>query len=194
MAAEQTAKLEAVDSGDAKQQEASWHPGQGAHVVILKSGEGYFGIDINLVQAIVLMQEITAVPGSVSYIAGMTDLRGRIIPVAEFATLLGSDPGERGDETRILVVEHGGDHIGLIVDAVTEVMMVDGGKIEDVANIGAQDYDFIVAVAKLEEHLVSLVDVDRLLVFANSETIAVKGQRRPDILADFATHAQRSAA
>lgn len=149
---------------------STWRTGEDAHVVILRSGEGFFGIDINMVQEIVLMQEITNVPASASHIAGMTDLRGRVVPVADFATLLGREPFEQTDETRMLVVEQGGGHIGLIVDAVTEVMMVDGEKIEDATKIGAQDHGFIVAVAKLESHLVALVDIDALFVSAGSDS------------------------
>jgi purine-binding chemotaxis protein CheW len=150
--------------------EANAHAEQGsgrdAHIVILKSGDGYFGIDINTVQEIVLMQEITEIPGSPHYIAGMTDLRGRVIPVAEFATLLGHQPGERTDDTRILVVEYGDGHIGLVVDAVTEVMLVDGDKIQEASTLGAQEHVSVTAVAKLEDYLVSLVDVSRILIAA----------------------------
>lgn len=167
-----TAQPEVANAGPAGSGHSSWRTGENAHVVILKSGEGYFGIDINLVQEIVLMQEITKVPGSASHVAGMTDLRGRVVPVAEFATLLEQEPSEPTDETRILVVEHGDGHIGLIVDAVTEVMMVDGEKIEDAKTIGAQEHEFIVAVAKLDEHLVSLVDMRRILPSPEKEFLA----------------------
>lgn len=164
MAAKQT-------TAKASSSEPTWRTGQDAHVVILRSGDGFFGIDINLVQEIVLMQDITEVPGSADYVAGMTDLRGRVVPVAEFARLIECELSEHSDDTRILVVENDGGHIGLVVDAVTEVMMVPGEKIEDAATIGANDHDFIVAVAKLDDHLVSLVDVFSLLLSAaNSGT------------------------
>ena len=143
--------------------QANWSTGEAAHIVILKSGEGYFGIDINIVQEIVLMQDITKVPGSANYIAGMTDLRGRVIPVTEFATLLGHEPSERSEDTRILVVEHGTAHIGFIVDAVTEVMLVEGDKIEGATSAGASDHDYIVGVAKLDGNLVALVNTNSLL-------------------------------
>ncbi len=168
-----TAKLQTVEVGSNARQQSEKRAGRDAHIVILKSGDGYFGIDINIVQEIVLMQEITDVPGSASHIAGMTDLRGRVIPVTEFATLLAHEPSERNDDTRILVVEHGDGHIGFIVDAVTEVMLVDGEKIEDASSAGAQEHEFIVGVAKMEDHLVSLVDVERLLAAADRETETV---------------------
>ncbi len=164
MAAKQT-------SAKASSSEPTWRTGQDAHVVILRSGEGFFGIDINLVQEIVLMQEITDVPGSADYVAGMTDLRGRVVPVAQFARLIDCDPSEPSDDTRILVVENEGGHIGLVVDAVTEVMMVPGEKIEDAATIGSSDHDFIVAVAKLEDHLVSLVDIGKILLSAANSKV-----------------------
>jgi purine-binding chemotaxis protein CheW len=141
--------------------------GTNAHIVIFRSGTGYFGIDIGIVQEIVLMQEITPIPGSASYVAGMTDLRGRVIPVAAFTELLGMEPSARTDETRILVVENGSGHIGFIVDAVSEVMMVDGQHIEDASALGSREHDFIAAIAKLPEHLVSLVDTARLLEAAD---------------------------
>lgn len=144
--------------------------GKDAHIVILKFGDAYFGIDINIVQEIVLMQDITEVPGSSAHIAGMTDLRGRVIPVAEFATLLGRTPSERNDDTRILVVEHGKGHIGLVVDAVSEVLLVDGSKIEDASSAGASEHEFITGVAKMEAHLVSLVNIESLLTAAGART------------------------
>jgi len=155
--------------------DANGSPRTDAHIVIFKSGEGYFGIDIGIVQEIVLMQEITPIPGSASYIAGMTDLRGRVIPVAAFTTLLGIPTTEFNDDTRILVVENGAGHTGFIVDAVTEVMMVGEARIEDASSLGSREHDFIVGIAKLEEHLVSLVDVTRLLASADrdsTETVA----------------------
>ncbi len=152
---------------------AGFGSGKNAHIVIFKSGNGFFAIDIGIVQEIVLMQEITPIPGGAPYIAGMTDLRGRVISVAAFTELLGIAPSERTDDTRILVVENGGGHVGFIVNAVSEVMMVDGSRIEDASALGSRDHDFIVGVAKLEEHLVSLVDVPRLLIAADRDAAAL---------------------
>jgi purine-binding chemotaxis protein CheW len=149
--------------------EAAFGSGKNAHIVIFRSSEGFFGIDIGIVQEIVLMQEITPIPGSASYVAGMTDLRGRVIPVTAFSALLGFPPAEPTDETRILVVENGAGHIGFIVDEVTVVMMVDGAQIEDSSALGTREHDFIVGVAKLEDHLVALVDVARLLAAVDRE-------------------------
>jgi purine-binding chemotaxis protein CheW len=149
--------------------DAGFRPGKAAHLVIFKSGIGYFGIDIKIVQEIILMQEITPIPASAPYIAGMTDLRGRVIPVAAFTALLGIEPTAVTDRTRILVVENAAGYLGFVVDAVTEVMMVDGARIEDASACGAREHGFIVAIAKLEEYLVSLVDVPRLLALADRE-------------------------
>jgi purine-binding chemotaxis protein CheW len=164
--ARKPAKLRIAETDADARPESDQRTVQNAHVVIVRSGDSYFGIDINVVQEIVLMQEITEIPGSPPYMAGMTDLRGRVVPVAEFAVLLGNEPSERNDDTRILVVEHGEGHTGLVVDAVTEVTLVDSEKIEDATTVGAQNHEFIVAVAKLEDRLVSLLDIDRLLASA----------------------------
>ena len=161
-----TVQIEEVATGRSESRHSAWRTGENAHVVILKSGDGYFGIDINLVQEIVLMQEITHVPGSAAHMAGMTDLRGRVVPVAEFAILLGQEPGDRTDDTRILVVEDGGSHIRLIVDAVTEVLLVDGAQIEQATTIGSLKHEFIFAVAKLDGYLVSLLDIELLIEMA----------------------------
>lgn len=160
----------ATIDGDALRQAERASARGSAHIVIFKSGEGFFGIDIGIVQEIVLMQEITLIPGSASYIAGMTDLRGRVIPVAAFTSLLGINATQVDDDTRILVVENGAGHTGFIVDAVSEVMMVDNGRIEDAAGLGSREHDFIVGIAKLEEHLVSLIDVTRLLAAADRQS------------------------
>jgi purine-binding chemotaxis protein CheW len=173
VAAEPTAVAEAAGAATVAEAPDGFGSGKNAHIVIFQSGNGFFGIDIGMVQEIVLMQEITPIPGGAPYIAGMTDLRGRVIPVAAFTELLGIAPSEQTDDTRILVVENAGGHIGFIVNAVSEVMMVDGSRIEDASALGAREHDFIVGVAKLEEHLVSLVDVPRLLVAADRGAAAL---------------------
>ncbi len=105
-----TTQLETVKAGQTEARKPDWGAGTNAHIGILRSDDGFFGVDINLVQEIVLMQALTEVPGSADHVVGMTDLHGRVVPVAEFSRLLGYEPGERTDETRILVVEDGGPH------------------------------------------------------------------------------------
>jgi purine-binding chemotaxis protein CheW len=165
--------LRAIVAGEAEAEIASFGAGNKAHIVIFRSGAGSFGIDIGIVQEIVLMLEITPIPGGASYVAGMTDLRGRVIPVAAFTDLLGIATSPRTDNTRILVVESASGHLGLIVDAVSEVMVVDGSMIEDARSLGSREHDFIVGVAKLEDQLVSLVDVPRLLAAADRTNVAL---------------------
>ncbi len=109
------------------------------------------------------MLPLTDAPGNASQIAGMADLRGLTIPVAEFTTLLGYPPSERTADTRILIVERGGSHTGLIVDAVTEVKPLNADEMVIGASMRPQNHDAIVGVARMEDQLVSLVTVERLL-------------------------------
>src|SRR5688500_4488753 len=88
-------------------------------VVLELAGEGY-AIEISTIQEIIRMQPITRIPNGPGWIEGVTNLRGRVIPVLDLRRRLGLPAGEVTRRCRIVVAELGGHTLGLVVDAVSE--------------------------------------------------------------------------
>jgi purine-binding chemotaxis protein CheW len=134
------------------------------HLVIFRLGSESFGIDIQIVQEIVRMQAITPIPGAHTWIEGVTNLRGRVVAVIDLRTRCGITASEHTAETRIVVANSERGAIGLIVDAVTEVLRIPGASIDEPEDIlGVVANGHIRAIARLDDRLVSLVNLEVLL-------------------------------
>ena len=83
-----------------------------------------YGVDIGAIREIIRMQDITQVPGTPAFVEGVVNLRGKVNPVVDLRKRFGLPVGERSADNRIVVVDIGGQDIGMIVDAVTEVMRI----------------------------------------------------------------------
>lgn len=140
------------------------HSSSEEHVVIFRLGKEYYALDIQAVQEIVRMQAITAIPGTDSWVEGITNLRGRVVPVIDLRKRCNVDLSEYTPETRIVVVSSATGMVGLIVDAVTEVMRIPSDQVEvpgSVVNVSENTY--LRAIAKLDDRLVSLMDLSGVL-------------------------------
>jgi purine-binding chemotaxis protein CheW len=133
-------------------------------LVVFQLANETYGVDIAQVSEIRELQKITRVPRCPEFIEGIINLRGRIIPVVDLRTRFGLPAEEWTANTRIVVVEIGGNTIGVIVDAVLEVLNIHSEAIEPpppvIANL---DSDFLFGVAKLDQRLIILLDLDRVL-------------------------------
>lgn len=134
------------------------------HVVIFRLADEFYALDIQAVQEIVRMQAITAIPGSDPWVEGITNLRGRVVPVIDLRRRCGIFASEHTPETRIVVVSSASGMVGLIVDAVSEVMRIPGEQVEQPSSIvSGIDNAYLRGIAKLEDRLVSLVDLSGVL-------------------------------
>jgi len=88
-----------------------------------------FGIDARLVLEVVKVGELTAVHGAPPGVCGVRNLRGRIVTVVDMAVHLGLGAVEIGPETRLLIMEHQGEPLGFLVDAVTDAIALDMKRI-----------------------------------------------------------------
>jgi len=133
-------------------------------VIYLLAGE-QFGIEITAVESIIKMQEITVVPQSPDFVEGLTNLRGDVLPVIDLRKRFGIRPSKNLDEERIVVVEGDGQQVGMIVDAVTEVLTVEGEAIEPPSSLVlGNNIDFISGIAKVDDQLVTIIDLKKVLV------------------------------
>jgi len=127
-------------------------------------GQEEFGLDILKVQEINRMAEITRVPHAPSYVRGVVNLRGKVIPVIDLRHRFGLPEKEADQHTRIIVVELGTRTIGFIVDSVREVLRIPASVTEPPPPmVLGESSEYIQAVGKLDDRLLVLVDLDKLI-------------------------------
>lgn len=131
-----------------------------------------FGVDILKVQEIIRTVEITRVPKSPEFVEGVINLRGKIVPVIDLRRRFGIEKKVHDNETRIIVVELPDKVVGFLVDKVKEVIRVEKSVIEPppelTTNINA---NYITGVAKLQDRLLILLDLDKVLSSEEQEHI-----------------------
>ncbi len=133
-------------------------------LVGFKIGDEEYAVDILMVQEIIRMMQVTKVPNAPDFVDGVINLRGKIIPVIDLRSKLGLKRKETDKDKRIIVVEVSNKTVGFIVDAVTEVLRIPSSITEPppdiITNVRSE---FIKAVGKLEDRLLILIDLEKIL-------------------------------
>ncbi|RME26985.1 MAG: chemotaxis protein CheW [Candidatus Zixiibacteriota bacterium] len=133
-------------------------------LVSFNIGSEEFGVDILKVQEINRMVEITKVPQAPHYVEGVINLRGKVIPIVDLRKRFNMELKEPDKNTRIVVVDISGNIIGMIVDAVSEVLRLPAGTIEPPPEIATGvNAEYIKGVAKLEDRLLIFLDLSRVI-------------------------------
>lgn len=131
-----------------------------------------YGVEIMKVREIILMGEITMIPQTTDYVKGVINLRSTVIPIVDLRLRFGLEAERYTEETRIMVVNVEGTEIGIIVDAVTEVLRITKDQIVSppptVAGLGQE---YLSGLAKLEDRLLILLDLDRVLGDAGKQVV-----------------------
>jgi purine-binding chemotaxis protein CheW len=139
-------------------------------MVSFRLAQEEYGIEITKVQEIILMGEITRVPQTPPFIKGLINLRSTVIPIVDLRLRFGMPQEDPTDETRIMVVNVAGKTIGIIVDAVNEVLRISRDQIAPppptVAGLG---HEYLTGLAKLDKRLLILLDIDKILGAEESE-------------------------
>ena len=146
------------------------HEGDLLQLVTFRIGDEEFGVDILSVQEIIRLMQITMVPHAASFIEGVINLRGKVIPVVNMRTRFNMPALEHDGNTRIVVMEFNQKIVGFLVDGVSEVLRIPASTVEPappvVCGIGSE---YIRGVGKLEDRLLILLDVDTLLSDMNAD-------------------------
>jgi len=133
-------------------------------LVSFKIEDAEFGVDILRVQEINKMMELTSVPNTPHFVEGVVNLRGRIIPVINLRSRLGLEVKKYDSETRIIVVELNDKTLGFIVDEVKEVLRIPKSITEQPPEVvSGVDATYITAIGKLEDRLLILLDLTKIL-------------------------------
>lgn len=139
-------------------------------LVTFRIGEEEFGVDILAVQEIIRLVPITPVPRAPMDIAGVINLRGKVIPVVNMRSRFSLPARDASPQTRIVVMESEEKIVGFLVDAVSEVLRIPVTTVEDpppvVAGIGSE---YIRGVGKLAERLLILLDLNRLMAHLDTD-------------------------
>jgi purine-binding chemotaxis protein CheW len=142
----------------------SGHSADQLQLVSFTVGDELFAVDILSVQEINRMMELTKVPQSSDGIEGVINLRGRIIPILDLRVQFGLASSGLDENSRIVVVEVRGNTVGFIVDSVHEVLRIDRSIIEPTPRMTTSiDSSYVDGVAKLEDDLLILLDLNNLL-------------------------------
>ena len=132
-------------------------------IVVCRLGDESYGLDIASVYEIIRFQDSTAVPTAPAFVDGVINLRGRIIPVVDMASRFGLSRSELTRSTRIIVAGTSAMRVGLVVDAVTEVLMVSEDAVEPTPEaVSGAESGYIRGIAKLAGQLVILLDLSAL--------------------------------
>lgn len=123
-----------------------------------------FGVNILAVREIIRPVDITRVPHAPEFVEGVINLRGRILPVIDLRTRFGFPEREHDEDTRIVVIEMESQVVGFMADSVCEVLRVDATTIEPAPELAVGiDGEYLCGVAKLDDHLLILLDLEGVL-------------------------------
>ena len=123
-----------------------------------------YAVDILKVQEINRMKEITRVPNTPAYVEGVINLRGKVIPVINLRSKFSLTGKDNDTQSRIMIMDIQGITIGLVVDSVSEVLRIPASIVEATPPMASDiNTEFITGIAKLEDRLIILLDVDRLM-------------------------------
>jgi len=139
--------------------------GQTIQVVGFRLGGEEFAVPILTVREIDHVPQVTRMPESPHFVEGITNLRGRVVPVINTAVRFGVSLAEEvsSEARRIVVIDLGATPAAFIVDEVTQIRRIEAACISPAPNARGAADDFIAGIAKLESHLVILLDPSRMV-------------------------------
>jgi purine-binding chemotaxis protein CheW len=133
-------------------------------LVVFELTDEFYGVDIAAVESIIKMQAVTKLPHAPDFVEGVTNLRGKVLPVIDLNKRFGLPRQSPGKDGRIIVVSIEGIQVGMIVDSVSEVLTLSEQVVEPTPTIATSvDSTFITGIAKLEDRLVILLDLKKVL-------------------------------
>lgn len=139
-------------------------------LVVFELASKYYGVDIGNIRDIIRMQAVTKVPGAPSFVEGVINLRGKLIPVVDLRKRLGLAVSEPTSKSRIVWVTINGQDVGVIADAVTEVLRIPLALIEPPSSmVSSVDSDYLRGIARLENRQIILLNLSKVLAVIDDQ-------------------------
>lgn len=144
------------------------------HVFFNLASERY-ALGIEKIQEILKPKDITEIPRTADYLCGIVNLRGRIVPVVDLRMRMGMPKKAITKSSRIIIVRHGEEPIGMLVDEVLSVHPIPEGKIESPPqSVGEQlEQGFLLGVVNMDGVVVIVLDSEKILRKQKTGTVSV---------------------
>jgi purine-binding chemotaxis protein CheW len=143
-------------------------------VVFDLAGEQY-GVEIDSIESIIKCQAVSKLPGTPHFLEGVTNLRGKVIPVLDLRKRIGLEAIPISSDSRIMVITTYNIRFGVIVDGVSEVVHIPEEQVEPVPGILSNgSTEFITGLAKWNDGLITLVNLGILLTHDEIHQVFVK--------------------
>lgn len=137
--------------------------------VIFKLANQFYGIDIYNVQVIEKVSSFTRVPNAESFVKGVINLRGEVVPVINLGERFGIASSDDNHESRIIIVSIKDILIGLVVDSSSEVLTLNKDDIDDTPALGEKaTEDYIKCIGKKDGRLIMLLDLEKVIGITDS--------------------------
>ncbi len=148
--------------GDATEQLGDIH--NVSQIVSFRLANEEYGLDIMRVQEIILMGQITRMPEVPDFVCGLINLRGHVIPIVDLRRRFHLPAADIDEHTRIIVVNVGGQTLGMVVDAVNEVLRISSDQIEPPpSSVAGIDHAYINGLVKFDDKLLILLSIENIL-------------------------------
>lgn len=137
--------------------------GDSVQSILFRMGDEFYGLSISLVREIIKPLPVTRFPKSPAFVEGVIDLRGRILPIVNLRKMFGLAAADITEETRFVDLQLDGLDLGIVVDAVSEVMHIPTNLIEPApAIVAGVEGKYLQGIARLDDKLIMLLDVDEI--------------------------------
>jgi purine-binding chemotaxis protein CheW len=138
--------------------------GEGNQFLTFRIDEEEYGVEILRVQEIKGFSKITPLPNTPAEVKGMMNLRGTVVPIIDLRMRFGLMESEYNRFTVIIVVNVGGKVMGMVVDAVSDVLNVSAKEVAPPPDLGGQiDTSFMTGITRTGDRLITLLNIDRLI-------------------------------
>jgi purine-binding chemotaxis protein CheW len=133
-------------------------------LVVFELANEFYGINIAVVESIIKMQAITQLPQTPTYVKGVTNLRGSVLPVIDLRIRFGLEAQKDSKQTRVIIVTMGNIKVGVVVDGVSEVLRVADELIEPLPPmVNSVNSVFLKGIVRLETRLIILLELGKVL-------------------------------
>jgi len=145
--------------------------------ITFKIARSKYGIDVMKVREVLYLISITEIPNKLSYMKGVIDLRGEVVPVIDARIKFNLSEQDYDDDTVIIIIEYEDVLVGLVVDSVSDVIRISSLDIKESNQFSSEtdiENDYIRGIARFEEELIIILDISRILSKEEMEMIKTK--------------------
>ncbi len=135
----------------------------GAELISISLRGDLYALDIMAVREIRGWTASTPLPHAPAHVLGMINLRGQVLPVVDLATLLGLGATAPGSSSVVVVAQIGANQVGLLVDAVCDIVTIQPGEMQPVPDVGAGVAEFVTGILSTPDGIVSVLALGNVL-------------------------------